>query len=152
MTYLKWEAISETHISYVRRKTRGKFEVPVNEHNGAILSYFKTNNCLQGGFVFPILDLSIHKTLKQQYMRKKTALKAVNDNLKKLAEMIGEPTLKLTTNVGRHSYATGLKRSGANISYITQALGHATQEQTQTYLDEFETGVIESWENKMFSL
>ncbi len=101
--------------------------------------------------MFPILDLTIHKTLKQQYTRKKTALKAVNDNLKKLATLINEPTLKLTTNVGRHSYATGLKRSGAQTSYITQALGHATEFQTQTYLDEFETGVIESWENKMFN-
>ena len=100
--------------------------------------------------MFPIIDVTTHVTLKQQYTRKKTALKAVNDNLKKLATLIGEPSLKLTTNVGRHSYATGLKRSGANTSYITEALGHATQEQTQTYLDEFEKGIIESWENNMF--
>jgi integrase len=152
MTYLTWGAISDTYISYVRKKTRGKFEIPVNDYNGPILEYFRLNNTMQGGFVFPILDLSIHKTLKQQYTRKKTALKAVNDNLKKLAELIGEPKLKLTTNVGRHSYATGLKRSGANTSYITEALGHSTQEQTQTYLDEFEKGAIESWENKMFDL
>jgi len=145
ITYLKWTDISATHIYYTRKKTGGQFEIPINEFNLTILSYFKL-----GGFVFPIIDLRIHKTLKQQYTRKKTALKAVNDGLKKLAAMIGEPTLKLTTNVGRHSYATGLKRSGANTSYITEALGHATQEQTQTYLDEFEKGVIECWENKMF--
>jgi integrase len=151
MTYLTWAAISDTHISYTRRKTRGKFEIPINEHNGAILKYFKEADRSYGTFVFPILDLTIHKTIKQQYTRKKTALKAVNDNLKKLAKLINEPTLKLTTNVGRHSYATGLKRSGAQTSYITQALGHATEFQTQTYLDEFETGVIESWENKMFN-
>ncbi|WP_295674117.1 site-specific integrase [uncultured Mucilaginibacter sp.] len=152
ITYLKWEHLSDNHIYYTRKKTRGQFEIPINEYNGVILSYFKGNYKIPGGFVFPILDLTIHKTLKQQYTRKKTALKAVNDNLKKLAEMIGEPNLKLTTNVGRHSYATGLKRSGANTSFITEALGHATQEQTQTYLDEFEKGVIETWENKMFNL
>lgn len=152
MTYLKWKDISETHIHYVRKKTRGQFEIPLNEYNSAILKYFKENYVIEGGFVFPILDPKIHITLKQQYTRKKTAIKAVNDNLKKLAEKIGEPKLKLTTNVGRHSYATGLKRSGANTSFITEALGHATQEQTQTYLDEFEKGVIESWENKMFDM
>ncbi|WP_184544102.1 site-specific integrase [Mucilaginibacter sp. FT3.2] len=152
ISYLKWSDISNTHINYVRRKTRGQFEVPINQHNGTILNYFKENYKVPGGFVFPILDITIHVTLKQQYTRKKTALSAVNHALKKLAEQIDEPSLKLTTNVGRHSYATGLKRSGANTSYITEALGHATQEQTQTYLDEFEKGVIESWENKMFDV
>jgi integrase len=152
ISYLKWSDISETHISYVRRKTRGKFEIPINEHNKAILDYFKRNYKVPGGFVFPILDTTIHVTLKQQYTRKKTALSAVNHALKTLAEQIGEPSLKLTTNVGRHTYATGLKRSGANTAYITEALGHATQEQTQTYLDEFEKGVIETWENKMFDM
>jgi site-specific recombinase XerD len=152
MTYLKWKDITESHIYYVRKKTRGQFEIPLNEHNSDILKYFRENYVIEGGFVFPILDPKIHVTLKQQYTRKKTAIKAVNDNLKKLAEKIGEPKLKLTTNVGRHSYATGLKRSGANTSFITEALGHATQEQTQTYLDEFEKGVIESWENKMFDM
>ena len=151
ITYLKWADVSDGYIYYTRKKTGGQFEIPVNEHNNAILNYFKENYRNDGGYIFPIIDLKIHKTLKQQYTRKKTAIKAVNDNLKTLAKLIGEPTLKLTTNVGRHSYATGLKRSGANTSYITEALGHATQEQTQTYLDEFEKGVIESWENKMFS-
>jgi integrase/recombinase XerD len=151
MTYLKWSQITDEHISYVRKKTRGSFEIPVNEHNGTILQYFKANYQLEGNYVFPILNPSIHKTLKQQYTRKKTALDAVNHALKKLAEMIGEHKLRLTTNVDRHTYATGLKRSGANTAYITEALGHATQEQTETYLAEFERGVIESWENKMFS-
>jgi len=100
--------------------------------------------------VFSIIDPTIHVTLKQQYTRKKTALKAVNDNLKKLAVMIGEPNLKLSTNVLRHSYATGLKRAGVGTSYITEALGHATQEQTQTYLAEFEEGTIENFESRIF--
>jgi integrase/recombinase XerD len=151
MSYLTWQDVSETHINYVRRKTGGQFEIPLNEYNRVILSHYKSKYRIKGNFVFPILDLAIHHTLQQQYTRKKTALKAVNDNLKKLAAMIGEPSLKLTTNVGRHTYATGLKRSGANTSYISEALGHATEEQTQTYLDSFEKGAIESWEKKMFN-
>jgi integrase/recombinase XerD len=150
MSYLTWQDISESHINYTRRKTGGQFEIPLNDYNAKILNYYKEHHRIKGNYVFPILDLAIHKTLKQQYTRKKTALKAVNDNLKKLAAMIGEPKLKLTTNVGRHTYATGLKRSRANTSYISEALGHATEEQTQTYLDSFEKGAIESWEKKMF--
>ncbi|PWK75433.1 integrase-like protein [Mucilaginibacter oryzae] len=63
ISYLKWSDISDTHITYVRRKTRGQFEIPINEHNKAILDYFKTNYKVPGGFVFPILDTTIHITL-----------------------------------------------------------------------------------------
>ena len=152
MAFLKWSDMPDHTLSYVRRKTRGKFNIPLNAHALEILKFFKDSYHIPDGYVFPIINPSIHITTKQQYTRKKTALKAVNDNLKKLAAMIDEPTLKLTTNVGRHSYATGLKRSGANTAYITEALGHATQEQTQTYLAEFENGEIETWENKMFDM
>jgi len=150
ITFLKWSDMPDLTLHYTRRKTRGKFHIPLADRILDILSFFKDNYDMPEGYVFPIINTTIHQTTKQQYTRKKTALKAVNDNLKKLAKMIDEPNLKLTTNVGRHTYATGLKRSGANTSYITEALGHATQEQTQTYLDEFEHGEIESWENKMF--
>jgi len=152
ITFLRWGAVSETTLEYRRIKTGGKFVIPLNAHSLAILDYFKRTHTDNHGFVFPIINPLIHVTTKQKYTRKKTALKAMNDNLKKLANMIGEPTLKLSTNMLRHSYATGMKRAGANTSYITEALGHATQEQTQTYLDEFEKGVIESWENKMFNI
>ncbi|OOQ61342.1 site-specific integrase [Mucilaginibacter pedocola] len=150
ITFLKWTDLPDLTLNYTRKKTRGKFEIPVNEYMLRILTYFKDNYVVPGGYVFPILDDTIHITSKQKYTRKKTALKAVNDNLKKLAKQIGEPTLKLTTNVGRHTYATGLKRSGASTGYITEALGHATEFQTQTYLAEFEKGEIESWEQKIF--
>lgn len=152
ITFLKWKDISENTINYVRKKTRGKFSIPVNKHTELILSYFKNHFEIPGDYVFPILNDEIHKTVKQKYTRKKTALKAVNDGLKKLAEKIDEPNLKLSTNVGRHSYATGMKRAGVNTSLITEALGHATQEQTQTYLDGFEQGAIESMESRIFDI
>ena len=151
MCFLRWENISDTHIEYIRKKTRGKFSIPLNDYNRSILMGFESRHTDKNSFIFPIIDPTVHITPKQQYIRKKTALKAVNDNLKKLAAMMGEPNLKLSTNVLRHSYATGLKRAGVGTSYITEALGHATQEQTQTYLDEFEAGVIEGFEEKLFS-
>jgi integrase len=152
MMFLKWTDLPDDTIHYVRRKTRGKFDIPINRHTSAILEYFKHNNTNVGGYVFPILDDRIHVTSKQKYTKKKSALKKVNYNLKLIAKMIGEPTLKLTTNVGRHSYATGLKRAGVDTSYITEALGHATQEQTQTYLDSFEEGTIERLEEGIFDI
>lgn len=44
----------------------------------------------------------------------------------------------ITTYVARHSYATILKRSGANIAFISESLGHSDQKTTESYLDSFE--------------
>jgi site-specific recombinase XerD len=38
----------------------------------------------------------------------------------------------------RHSYATVLKRSGANIAYISESLGHNDIKTTENYLASFE--------------
>lgn len=152
ITYLKWRDISNTHIIYTRKKTRGKFEIPLNDYSLQILAYYKKQESRQDEFIFPILNPDIHRTLKQQYTRKKTALKAVNYNLKRLADIINEPNLKLTTNVGRHTYATGLKKAGVKTSYISEALGHSTEGQTHTYLDQFEESVIQDFEKALFYL
>jgi len=44
----------------------------------------------------------------------------------------------LLMHVARHSYATVLKRSGANISYISESLGHTDLRTTEAYLASFE--------------
>ncbi|KAA6335616.1 Tyrosine recombinase XerC, partial [termite gut metagenome] len=38
----------------------------------------------------------------------------------------------------RHSYATVLKRSGTNIAYISESLGHNDLKTTENYLASFE--------------
>jgi hypothetical protein len=49
----------------------------------------------------------------------------------------------VTSNVARHSFATVLKRSGANISLISEMLGHGSLKTTQIYLDSFENDALE---------
>jgi integrase/recombinase XerD len=147
---LKWTDIENNEIHYVRRKTGQLFEIPINEHALEIMNYYKEHNHKAGGYIFPIYDIEIHKTEKQRYTRKKTAIKKVNDKLKDVAKLIGHEGLKLTTYVSRHSYATNLKLAGVATSYISEALGHTTEEQTQTYLAGFEKGTISKLESKIF--
>lgn len=149
---LKWSDVHNNEINYVRRKTRQQFSITINEHSKAIMDYYGKCDINNGNYIFPIYNDCVHVTAKQKYERKKSALKLVNQRLRDIAEAIGEPTLHLTTYVSRHSYATNLKRSGVATSIISEALGHATEDQTQTYLDEFESGVIESWEKKIFDI
>lgn len=44
----------------------------------------------------------------------------------------------VTTYSARHSFATVLKRSGTNISYISESLGHSNLAITENYLASFE--------------
>jgi integrase/recombinase XerD len=43
-----------------------------------------------------------------------------------------------TTYSARHTFSTIMKRSGANIQYISEALGHNSINTTKAYLDSFE--------------
>jgi site-specific recombinase XerD len=44
----------------------------------------------------------------------------------------------ISTYTARHSYASVLKRSGANIAYISESLGHSNLKTTENYLASFE--------------
>lgn len=44
----------------------------------------------------------------------------------------------ISTYTARHSFATVLKRSGANIAYISESLGHSDLKTTESYLASFE--------------
>ena len=59
-----------------------------------------------------------------------------NRRLKKIGKAI--EVEGLITYTARHSYATVLKRSGANIAYISESLGHNDLKTTENYLASFE--------------
>ena len=58
-------------------------------------------------------------------------LRLTYSNLKSFA-------LILNIHLARHSFATVLKRSGTNISYISESLGHSNLMVTENYLASFE--------------
>lgn len=149
---LTWSNIKGDEINYRRKKTGQQFNITINQFSASILKYYKDANKSKGDYVFPIYDDAIYMTPKQKYERKKSVLKLVNNKLREIAKELGETNLNLTTYVSRHSYATNLKRSGVSTAIISEALGHTTEQQTQTYLASFEKGTIESWENKLFEM
>ena len=62
--------------------------------------------------------------------------KRTNKRLKVIGTAVGVDGL--TTYAARHSYATVLKRSGANIAFISESLGHNDLKTTENYLASFE--------------
>lgn len=87
-----------------------------------------------GNFIFPILKGG--ETQKEIHEKARDLISATNRSLKKISENLG--IVKVSTYTARHSFATVLKRSGANIAFISESLGHGDLKTTENYLASFE--------------
>lgn len=143
---LKWSNISENRISYIRSKTKGRFSIEILPPVKEILSYYK-NTFFDTGYVFPIL-LSENMTATQIQNRKHKKLKKFNNDLKKIAKIVGIDK-PLSSYVARHSYATNLKQLGVSTDRISQSMGHKNLAITTAYLKDFEDDVIDRENEKL---
>jgi len=138
IAYLTPVNIVDGRLMYIRRKTKKPFNMKLLPQAQEIIDYYLANKETEGDFIFPVFNDAIHISDKQKYTRRKTVLKLINKKLKEVAGMIDIDNLKLTTYVSRHSYATVLKDSKVPTAVISEAMGHQTEQITQTYLKQFE--------------
>lgn len=85
-------------------------------------------------YIFPHLtgyETPLELKRKTQYLTR-----LINRAMAHIAEQLG--ISHISTYTARHSFATVLKRSGANIAYISESLGHSTLRTTEHYLSSFE--------------
>ena len=68
-------------------------------------------------------------------------MKDFNEDLRVFEEKIGCPK-KITSYVIRHAFATNLRDKNVNVSIIKEALGHDTELQTATYLEEIDDSIV----------
>lgn len=133
------ENIQNGRLHYVRQKTKRLIKIGVPQEAMQIIEkYSKASK----GYLFPILDSKVHITALQKQNRIHKLLGKVNKNLKLLAAQLGVES-NITTYVARHSFASVLKKSGVNISLISEALGHSDLATTQIYLDSFDNEQID---------
>ncbi len=149
MMKLKWSDVQNGRIQYVRSKTKGRFNIEVNEKMQEILDYYK-NQHRPTQYVFPIL-LRDDLTPKQLANRKTKVLKRVNKKLKAIAEIVGIEK-NLSSYVARHSAATILKQKGTSIEVISELLGHSDVKITMTYLKEFDNVTLDKAGRKLLDL
>jgi integrase len=100
-----------------------------------IIKRWKQKKRSPDDFVFPIIKKSMTEDEKAKV--KHQFIKTINKYMKRIGTEIGYDK-PLTTYSARHSYATILKRSGAPLSFISEALGHKSLLTTESYLDSFE--------------
>ncbi len=138
MAYLTSKNIVGGRLIYTRRKTGKLINLPLSSE---ALSVLEAKNSTGGNYLFPILSSS-HKTEQMKLNRLHKVITKVNRVLKQIGKELNL-SVKLTTYVARHSFATVLKREGVSTSIICETLGHSSEKITQIYLDSFENSQID---------
>lgn len=139
MAKLKYANIVGDEIVFVRKKTarttteqREIHAILTPEMQGIIDRL--GNEPHPDNYIFPIIKQG--DTAADEVKRLRAFNVSINHYLAKMCDALGIE--KITSYTARHSFATTLKRSGANIAYISEALGHSSLQVTQTYLASFE--------------
>ncbi|MCG6191377.1 tyrosine-type recombinase/integrase [Maribellus maritimus] len=139
---LQFKHIQGDSIHFIRAKTANTnrtakpIVITLIDQNRAIINRWGNKYINPNTFVFPILDGT--ETSKKQREKIKSFTKLLNKSMKKTVLKAGITT-HVTTYTARHSFATVLKRSGTNIAYISEAMGHSNIKTTESYLDSFES-------------
>jgi integrase/recombinase XerD len=138
---LKYENIKGEVLEFVRAKTvrtKRKVEairITLVDDAKTIIEKWGNTKVDGSTYIFPILTHGITPERLRDLVKLKTRL--VNDHMKIIAASLGIES-NVTSYSARHSFATILQRSGANISFISEALGHGNIQTTQNYLAGFE--------------
>ncbi len=100
------------------------------------VTYSRFGNCPANGLVTEQPQYSVAVCIFSTWQNAETKL--ISNGLRFIFTcplFLAQP---ITFHVARHSFATVLKRSGANISYISESLGHSDLKTTEAYLASFE--------------
>ena len=143
IAFLKYaNIIDNDRLQFRRSKTKKIISFRLHPIAKEIIEKYRKKKHKQTHYVFPIFNDAIQKTMKEKYYKLDYQTRYVNKYLRKIGKHLNI-SLKLTSYVARHSFATVLKRSGVNTSIISEAMGHSSEKVTQVYLDSFENDQID---------
>jgi len=139
---MKVKSIDGDMLRFIRAKTENStreeeivISCYINDYMKSIIDKWRCVNAGKEDHLFSILQ----KNDSLEVQKKKVAqfIQNTNKNMKRISKKIGIEK-NVTTYYGRHSAATIMKKSGANIEQIREALGHHNTSTTQKYLDSFD--------------
>lgn len=140
MLKLKYANIDGDEIHFYRSKTihtsreKKEIEALLTPEMKQIIERWGNPDKKPGNYIFPFLDG--YNTPVEQKKRTQDVTRRINKHLKIMGEKLG--IAGISTYTARHSFASVLKRSGANIAYISDSLGHSDLKTTENYLASFE--------------
>jgi integrase len=141
IAHLKYNDIDGEYIRFVRAKTKNTNQVtspitvPVSEDLKRIIERWGNEDNSLANYIFPILKPGDTPVKNRANIQQFT--KMVNKYMKTISRKLGIKK-PCTTYFARHSFSTVLKRAGANIQFISEALGHNSINTTLSYLDSIE--------------
>lgn len=147
MLFLKYGDIADGEISFIRSKTSSSSGHKVIK--AVVTSRMEEIMERWGNGRYGPCERLIFKCAKgnetsfEMATVTRMAIISCNKALKVIAEDLGIP--RFTTYSARHSFATVLKRSGVDIQFISESLGHASIRMTENYLAGFDKE--ERWKN-----
>lgn len=141
---LQYKNIEGEFLYFVRQKTknttssRKRIKVAVTPEMQTIIDKWG-NPKKQDNYIFPYLN---GNESPQEYKNKtKDLTKLINKRMNRIGQELGFGAI--TTYVARHSYATRLKHCGAEMSFISEAMGHSDLKTTEAYLASFNDSVYQ---------
>lgn len=136
---LKYSNIVDGEICFVRQKTerttkkRKEIRAVITEEMYTILQRWG-NPASENDYLFPFLNGK--ETPMELKVKTQNLTRRINWHMNIIGKALGIG--KISTYTARHSFATILKRRGANIIYISESLGHNDLKTTACYLAGFE--------------
>ena len=138
---LRYRDIDDDYIQFVRAKTKNtnqtssQIRIYQTDEIKAIITKWGNPQTQPSDYIFPILKNGLSSEKQRKVIQQ--FIKMVNRYMKVNFEKLGI-NKPCTTYTARHTFSTVMKRSGANVQYISEALGHSSISTTKAYLDSFE--------------
>lgn len=139
---LKYKNIDGDFIKFRREKTKFTsrqdsqlISACIIDNVKVIINKWRNKVNKPENYIFDIINDSIDEMKKRMMVQQ--FIKQVNKYMQ-IITMELKIDKHVTTYTARHSFATIMKRSGANVEFISESLGHSSIQTTQSYLDSFE--------------
>jgi integrase len=135
------------YIVYKRHKTKNSqgskaINIKLSEEIQRLINELTEIKKPIDNYLLPIVTIE-KLTGEKLYNHLKTRLKKLNAYLVSLAEELRINDIKLTSYVSRHTMAMSLQNNEIPREVISQILGHKDLKTTNTYLDSFQSNVID---------
>ena len=134
LAHLRKGSVDADFLRYKRSKTKQDLRVKIEPCAKEILDRY---SCLHSDLLLPILD-----SRERPQLAYNSALRLHNKRLSDLSKLLNLQQT-LSSYVARHSWATLAKRSGVELTVISESLGHNSLATTQIYLDSLDQDRID---------
>lgn len=140
MLRLRYKDIAGGEIHFSRQKTirttRKQKEIIATllPEMKQIINKWGNSDRRPDNYIFPFLSKDMDPITEKKTIQ--NVIRLCNKKMANISKELKYDTI--STYTARHSYATVLKRSGANIAFISESLGHSDLRTTENYLASFE--------------